>query len=98
LQVVGHGSRLDSLGQVGRGIQKRRGETRLATGCKPASVSIPKRFMEITTWKGKVDEKFLTGSKNAYGLGILKLARKRTIRDSQSGNRVKRAAVNIQGN
>jgi len=54
--------------------------------------------MEITTWKGKVDREFLTGPKNAYGLGILKLAKKRISRDSQSGNRGKRAAVNIQEN
>ena len=86
---MGYGSRVDSIARVGRGIQKLRRQTRLATGCKPAGVSIPKRFMEITTWKGKVDREFLTGLKNAYGFGILKLAKKKTIRDSQSGNRDK---------
>jgi hypothetical protein len=68
----------------------------LATGFNPASVSIQKHFMEITTWKGKVDREFLTGPKNAYGLGILKLAKKRTSRDGQSGNKGKRATVTFK--
>jgi hypothetical protein len=64
---------------------------------KAASVSIPKRFMEITTWKGKVDREFFTGLNNTYGLGILKSA-KRTRRGSPSGKRGTRAAMNIHEN
>jgi len=45
----------------------------LATGCKPASVSIPKRFIKITTWKGKVDREFPTGKKDAYPKRILEI-------------------------
>lgn len=41
----------------------------------PAAVSIPKRFTEVTTWKGKVDGELLAMLKNSYGRSILKLAR-----------------------
>jgi hypothetical protein len=44
----------------------------LATGFNPASVSMPKRFTEIT-WKGKVDREFLTGLKDAYTKRLLEL-------------------------
>jgi hypothetical protein len=39
----------------------------------PASVSIPKKFKEITTRKGKVDREFPTGLKDAYTKRILEL-------------------------
>jgi aldehyde:ferredoxin oxidoreductase len=45
----------------------------LVTGFNCASVSIPKRFKEITTWKGKVDREFPTGLKDAYTKRILEL-------------------------
>jgi aldehyde:ferredoxin oxidoreductase len=34
-------------------------------------VSIPKRFTEVTTWKGKVDGAFLTNLKDRYARRIL---------------------------
>jgi hypothetical protein len=46
----------------------------MATGCKPAGVSIPKRFTEVITRKGKVDEEFLASLKNNYAMNIIKLA------------------------
>jgi len=61
---------------VSRNIQKLRSQTRLATGFNPASVSIPKRFTEITTWKGKVDAEFLSALKDAYAQRLLEMARR----------------------
>jgi aldehyde:ferredoxin oxidoreductase len=58
---------------VSRNIQKLRWQTRLATGFNPAGVSIPKRFTEVTTWKGKVDGEFLERLKNAYAKRLLEL-------------------------
>jgi aldehyde:ferredoxin oxidoreductase len=75
LKAVGYGALADSIDMVSRNIQKLRWQTRLATGFDPASVSIPKRFTEVTTWKGKVDGDFLAGLKNAYSKAILTLAR-----------------------
>lgn len=47
----------------------RRGESLLI-----CSVSIPKRFTEVSTWKGKVDGEFLEGLKSPKGQSILNLA------------------------
>jgi aldehyde:ferredoxin oxidoreductase len=74
LKVVGYGALADTIGAVSHSIQKLRWQARLSTGFNPGSVSIPKRFTEVTTRKGKVDGDFLEGLKNAYGCGILKLA------------------------
>ncbi len=74
LKVVGYGALADTIDAVSRHIQKLRWQARIATGFDPTSVSIPKRFTEVTTWKGKVDGEFLAGLKNAYGQRILKLA------------------------
>jgi aldehyde:ferredoxin oxidoreductase len=74
LKVVGYGALADTVDAVSRHIQKLRWQTRLTTGFNPASVSIPKRFTEVTTWKGKGDEEFLAGRKNTYALNIIKLA------------------------
>jgi len=47
---------------------------RLRTGFDPRSVPIPKRFLEIETWKGRIDGAFLDALKNAYAGAILALA------------------------
>lgn len=74
LKVVGYGTLADTLDAVSLNIQKLRWQTRLATGFNPARVTIPKRFTEVTTWKGMVDGAFLAGLKNSYSERILKLA------------------------
>jgi aldehyde:ferredoxin oxidoreductase len=74
LKSLGYETLAGQLDEVARHIQRLRWQTRLATGFNPASVSIPKRFTEVTTWKGKVDGEFLAGLKDAYARRILKLA------------------------
>jgi aldehyde:ferredoxin oxidoreductase len=74
LKAVGYGALADNIDAISRNIQKLRWQTRLATGFNPAGISIPKRFTEVTTWKGKVDGEFLAELKNAYGRSILRLA------------------------
>jgi aldehyde:ferredoxin oxidoreductase len=73
LKVVGYGALADNIGAVSRNIQKLRWQRRLGTGFNPAAVSIPKRFTEVTTWKGQVDGGYLGGLKNAYAKRILEL-------------------------
>jgi aldehyde:ferredoxin oxidoreductase len=75
LKAVGYGVLADSIDAVSRNIQKLRWQTRLTTGFDPAAVSIPKRFTEVTTWKGKVDGEFLTALQDAYAKRILEVAR-----------------------
>jgi hypothetical protein len=37
-------------------------------------VPIPKRFTEITTWKGQIDRAFLMQLKEEYGRKIMEMA------------------------
>ncbi len=56
-------------------IQKLRWRLRVGSGFRPENVSIPKRFSEITTWKGAVDGQFMEELKAAYAQSILELAK-----------------------
>ena len=74
LHAVGYDALADNIGAAARQIQKLRWRTRVATGFNPREVAIPKRFTEITTWKGPVDPDYLQALKNAYAERILELA------------------------
>ncbi len=76
LKTVGYGLLADTIGPVSRNIQQLRWKNRLATGFSPEAVTIPKRFFEITTGKGKIDEKFLIQLKEEYGSRIMEMAAK----------------------
>ncbi len=76
LKTVGYGLLADTIGPVSRNIQQLRWKNRLATGFSPEAVTIPKRFFEITTGKGKIDEKFLLQLKEEYGRRIMEMAAK----------------------
>jgi ferredoxin len=58
-------------GAISQRVQKLRWKNRLAAGFNPREVGIPKRFTEIFTWKGGVDEGFLNSLKSAYAEKIL---------------------------
>jgi aldehyde:ferredoxin oxidoreductase len=65
----------DGMDAIAQRIQKLRWQVRSATGFDPASVNIPKRFTEVVTWKGPVDQTHLGGLKEAYSKRILELAK-----------------------
>ncbi|UCD35972.1 MAG: hypothetical protein JSU90_03830, partial [Nitrospiraceae bacterium] len=73
LQSVGYDDIAANMDSVSGHIQKLRWKTRIATGFDPAKISIPKRFMEVTTWKGKIDGAFLSQLKMEYGNRIVQL-------------------------
>ncbi len=74
LATLGHTALADNLDAMARGIQQKRWQLRLATGFKPAQVQIPKRFREITTWKGKTDPHYLDALMASYARAIEGLA------------------------
>lgn len=47
----------------------------MATGFDPHAVTIPKRFTEVVTWKGPVNQTYLDALKEAYSKRILELAK-----------------------
>jgi aldehyde:ferredoxin oxidoreductase len=66
LNSVGYLDIADNMESIKKQIQKKRWQLRLATGFKPEKVTIPKRFTELTTWKGKTDVNYLNALKSAY--------------------------------
>ena len=75
LSSLGYTTLADRMQQVAQHIQKLRWRLRLATGFDPAAVKIPKRFTEVTTWKGPVDEAYLSELKEEYAKRILQLGK-----------------------
>ena len=46
----------------------------LRTGVDPRTVSTPKRFLAVESWRGKIDGAYLEALKDAYAGAILDLA------------------------
>ncbi|MGD2013522.1 MAG: aldehyde ferredoxin oxidoreductase N-terminal domain-containing protein [Desulfobacterales bacterium] len=70
LNSVGYPDMADNMESIKKEIQKKRWQLRLATGFKPDKVTIPKRFTELTTWKGNTDINYLNALKSAYAQKI----------------------------
>ncbi len=77
LKVLGYNVIADNLESIGRQIQQKRWQLRLATGFKPDKVKIPKRFTELTTWKGPTDVNYLNTLKSAYAEKINQIGQSR---------------------
>ena len=77
LRTVGYGSLADNMESVSRHIQRQRWATRMATGYDPDKVDIPKRFKQVVTWKGKIDEAYLEHLKGMYAKRIVGLVTER---------------------
>ena len=75
LNALGYTTLAGNMEQVARHVQKMRWRLRLATGFDPQGVKIPRRFTEVTTWKGAVDEMFLNALKKDYAKRIMDLAK-----------------------
>jgi aldehyde:ferredoxin oxidoreductase len=73
LRSVGYETLAQDLGALGREVQKRRWRARLATGYQPEAVTVPKRFTEVTNWKGGIDPGFLSQLQAAYAHRIREL-------------------------
>jgi aldehyde:ferredoxin oxidoreductase len=74
LTSVGYGTLAGKLAMVSKDIQKLRWRARVATGYRPEDVTIPKRFLEITTGKGPMDPAYLASLKDQYAKAIRGLA------------------------
>lgn len=74
LSSVGYGDLAKNLDSVARRIQKMRWQIRIKTGFDPSSVTIPKRFKEVVTWKGPVDADYLDSLQKTYAQRIREMA------------------------
>ena len=73
LNSLGYTALAENMSGVSEHIQRLRWRTRLATGFDPQGVKIPKRFRQLTTWKGPVDETCLDELKKEYAKRIIEL-------------------------
>ena len=74
LSAVGYRNLAENVDSVSRRIQKMRWQMRMKTGYDPASVTIPKRFTEVVTWKGPMDTNYLDSLQKAYAQRIREMA------------------------
>jgi aldehyde:ferredoxin oxidoreductase len=74
LTSVGLADAADRLDDLAREMQILRWRHKLACGFDPRAVKIPRRFLEVVTWKGGMDEAYLNEIKEKYAAAILDLA------------------------
>ncbi len=75
LECLGWGEAAAGLEAASRAVQARRWALRLRSGFAPRAVRIPKRFLEVVTWKGPLDPDYLAALCTAYARRIEELAR-----------------------
>jgi aldehyde:ferredoxin oxidoreductase len=76
LKAVGYPKLAEDIPAVSQRIQTERWRIRFATGYDPDRVEIPRRFSEVTTWKGPIDQTYLSALKTEYSRRIRTLAAK----------------------
>ncbi|MBM4326676.1 MAG: aldehyde ferredoxin oxidoreductase [Deltaproteobacteria bacterium] len=74
LSSIGRPQLADSVVVRSRDVQARRWQLKYQTGYNPGHISIPKRFGEVTTWKGPVDMVFMDAVALEYQNAVRKLA------------------------
>jgi aldehyde:ferredoxin oxidoreductase len=74
LSVLTYNELAARMNTVAQTIQRRRWQLRLQTGFCPEKAHIPKRFMEVKTFKGPIDADYLFKLKTAYARKIRKIA------------------------
>jgi aldehyde:ferredoxin oxidoreductase len=73
LDAVGYGNLNASLDAVGNQVQRARWRLRLGMGYDPARVKIPKRYSEVTTWKGPIDTDYMEALRSGYAARIMEM-------------------------
>ncbi|QGY39290.1 aldehyde ferredoxin oxidoreductase [Pseudodesulfovibrio cashew] len=74
LDAVGHTGFGSSLSAIGERVQRLRWRLRVRMGYDPRQVKIPKRYTELTTWKGPIDTDYLEALRTEYAARILSMA------------------------
>lgn len=73
LESVGYPEIARNMDEIGERIRSMRWKVRFDTGYDPESIKIPKRYHEVTTWKGKTDPQYLENLKAEYSRRIREL-------------------------
>lgn len=73
LDAAGYRQLAGKIAETGEHIRRLRWQVRIASGFSPDDIVIPKRFYQVSTWKGPVDRDYLDRVKRAYGQRIMQL-------------------------
>jgi len=73
LEAVGYGGLNGKMAEIGDRVQRLRWRLRIGMGYDPSKVKIPKRYKEITTWKGPLDTDYLEALRTGYAARIMEL-------------------------
>ena len=76
LRSVGYDTLAETIEDVSQGMQQRRWRIRLATGYDPTTVEIPRRFSNVSTWKGPIDGKVMDRLRRQYAQKIVEMGRR----------------------
>lgn len=74
LDVMGYPEAAVNLDTAAAAVQRLRWKTKFSTGFDPDQVKMPKRYLEVVTWKGPIDAQYLSDLKQAYAVEIRKMA------------------------
>jgi len=73
MDAVGYGGLNGKMGEIGDRVQRLRWRLRLGMGYDPHKVKIPKRYTEVTTWKGPIDKDYLDALRKGYADRIMEM-------------------------
>jgi aldehyde:ferredoxin oxidoreductase len=73
LAALGYPGVAEALAPQSRVVQATRWKLKFVTGYNPQSITIPRRFREVQTWKGALDETFLEALSEGYKNSIMEL-------------------------
>lgn len=84
LHSVGYTALASNMNNVAGHVQKLRWQTRIKTGYNSGSITIPKRFFKVKTWKGPIDPAYLYSLKEHYSKRIFAFADPSNDSDSKT--------------
>ena len=74
LASVGLARLAESVVVRSKDVQAKRWHLKFLTGYNPKNISIPKRFEEVSTWKGLIDKVYMDAVANDYQNAVRKMA------------------------
>jgi len=86
LESVGLPGPAADLDALAARVQAHRWRLKFQTGYDPDTVKIPKRYLEVVTWKGPMDEGYMQRLRTDYALAVRGLAQNAPLVDDGTGN------------
>ncbi|WP_243366486.1 aldehyde ferredoxin oxidoreductase N-terminal domain-containing protein [Fundidesulfovibrio soli] len=82
LDCLGYKELAQGLMPASEGVRRERWRLKIATGFDPMATKIPKRFSEITTWKGPVDADYMEALRKGYAARIAEFGASKEVTGS----------------